>query len=216
MDMSGFDVILRMDWLTAHRVVINCDRRRVTAYTRDGIRVMFQGDKHDALPQAVYDSMWHGQLTSWLAGLNLENEVRKDLSLLQVVCEYEDVFLEELLGLPCRDVNLTIELHPGMAPISMTPHRMAYAELQELKVQLKELLDKGFIRSSTSPWGTSVLCKAEHQRLKGLLQPLEVAKWKWEHVTMDFMTYLPRTSQGHDTMWVIVDRLTKSTHFLSV
>ena len=49
-DMLEFDVILRMDWLTAHQVVIDCDRRRVTAYTQDGICVMFQGDKHDALP----------------------------------------------------------------------------------------------------------------------------------------------------------------------
>ena len=60
MDMSEFDVILVMDWLTAHRVVINCDRRRVTAYTPNDVCVMFQGDKHDALPQAVYDSRWHG------------------------------------------------------------------------------------------------------------------------------------------------------------
>ena len=50
MDISDFDVILGMDWLTAHRVVIDCDSRRITAYTRDDIRVTFQGDKHDALP----------------------------------------------------------------------------------------------------------------------------------------------------------------------
>ena len=50
MDMSKFDVILGMDWLTAYRVVIDCERRRVTAYTRDGTRVVFQGDKHDILP----------------------------------------------------------------------------------------------------------------------------------------------------------------------
>ena len=55
-DMSEFDVILGMDWLMAHRVVIDCDRKRVTAYTLDGICFMFQGDKHDALPQVVYDS----------------------------------------------------------------------------------------------------------------------------------------------------------------
>ena len=60
MDMLEFDVILGMDWLMAHRVFIDCDRRRVTAYTRDGIYVMFQGDKHDPLPRAVYDSRWHG------------------------------------------------------------------------------------------------------------------------------------------------------------
>ena len=60
MDMTEFDVILGMDWLMAHRVVIDCDRRRVTAYTRDGVYVVFQGDKHDSLPQIVYDSRWHG------------------------------------------------------------------------------------------------------------------------------------------------------------
>ena len=60
MDMSEFDVIIGMDWLTTHRVVIDCDRRRVTAYTQDGSCVMFQGDKHDALPQTVYESRCHG------------------------------------------------------------------------------------------------------------------------------------------------------------
>ena len=56
MDMSEFDVILGMDWLTAYRVVINCECKRVTAYTQDGTRVVFQGDKHDILPQTVYES----------------------------------------------------------------------------------------------------------------------------------------------------------------
>ena len=161
MDMSKFDVILGMDWLTAHRVVIDCDRRRVIAYTQDGIRVMFQGDKHDALPQAMYDSRWHGQLKGWLESLTLKDEVRQNLSLPRVVCEYEDVFKDKLLGLPSyRDVDFTIELHPGTTHISMTPHIMAPAELQELKVQLQDLLDKGFIRLRTSPW---VFCREKGQ-----------------------------------------------------
>ena len=54
-----FDVILGMDWLTTHRVFIDCDCRRVTAYTSDNVCVMFQGDKQDVLPQVVYDSRWH-------------------------------------------------------------------------------------------------------------------------------------------------------------
>ena len=58
--------------------------------------------------------------------------------------------------------------------------------------------------------------KAEHQKPTGLLQPLEVAECKWEHVTMDFVTHLPRTSQIHDAVWVIVDWLTKSAHFLAM
>ena len=61
-DMSEFDVILGMDWLTAYRIVIDCERRRVTAYTQDSTRVVFQGDKHDILPQTVYESRCQGQL----------------------------------------------------------------------------------------------------------------------------------------------------------
>ena len=53
MDMSEFDVILGMDWLTTYRVVIDCERRRVTVYTQDGTRVVFQGDKHDIFPQTA-------------------------------------------------------------------------------------------------------------------------------------------------------------------
>ena len=59
MDMSEFDVILGMDWLTAYRVVIDCERRRVTSYTQDSTRVTFQGDKHGVLPQIVYESRYH-------------------------------------------------------------------------------------------------------------------------------------------------------------
>ena len=60
MDMLEFDVILGMDWLTAYRVVIDCERKRVTAYTQDGTHVTFSRDKHDVFPQTVYDSRWHG------------------------------------------------------------------------------------------------------------------------------------------------------------
>ena len=62
MDMSEFDVILGMDWLTTHRVVIDYDCRRVIAYTPDDVCVMFKGEKRDALPQVMYDSRWHRQL----------------------------------------------------------------------------------------------------------------------------------------------------------
>ena len=148
-DMSEFDVILGMDWLTAYKVVIDCELMRVTAYMQDGTRVVFQGDKHDIFPHKVYESRCHGQLAGWLASLTLENEVRPDLNLPRVVCEYEDIFPDEL--------DFGIELHPGTSPISMTPHRMTPVELQELRVQLQELLDKGFIRPSTSPWGAPVL-----------------------------------------------------------
>ena len=63
---------------------------------------------------------------------------------------------------------------------------------------------------------TSQQVKTELKRHTELLQPLEVAEWKWEHVTIDFVTHLPRTSRRHDAVWVIVDRLTNSAHFLVV
>ena len=74
MDMSEFDVILGMDWLTAYRVVIDFEHRRVTAYTQDGTRVVFQGNKHDILPQTVYESRCQGQLAGWLASFTLDDE----------------------------------------------------------------------------------------------------------------------------------------------
>ena len=68
------------------------------------------------------------------------------------------MFPDELSGLPPhRVMDFYVELHSGTSPISMTPHRMALVELQELKVQIQELLDKGFIRPSTSPLGAPVL-----------------------------------------------------------
>ena len=85
MDMSEFEVILRMDWLIAYRVIIDCEGRRVTAYTQDGTRVVFQGDKRDILPQKVYESKCQGQLAGWLTSLTLEDEVRPDLDLPRVV-----------------------------------------------------------------------------------------------------------------------------------
>ena len=98
--MSEFDVIIGMDWLTAYRVVIDCDCRRITAYTPDDVCVMFHGDKHDALPQVMYDFIWHEKLMGWLASLTLEDEARHELGLPRAVCEYDDVFPNELLGLP--------------------------------------------------------------------------------------------------------------------
>ena len=71
----------------------------------------------------------------WLARLTLEDEVRQDLDLPRILCEYEDVFSDLLPGLPpSRDVDFRIELHPNMLTISMAPYRMASVELQELKV----------------------------------------------------------------------------------
>ena len=58
--------------------------------------------------------------------------------------------------------------------------------------------------------------KLEHHRPSGLLQQLPIPEWKWDMITMDFVSSLPRTSSGYDAIWVIVDRLTKMAHFLPI
>ena len=90
------------------------------------------------------------------------------LTQIPVVCEFPDVFLEELLELPSdREVKFAIELLPGTAPISRGPYRMLPIELAELKIQLKELLDMGFIRPSSSKWGCPALfVKKKDQSLR--------------------------------------------------
>ena len=101
----------------------------------------------------MYDSRWHRQLQGWLANLTLKDKTRQKLGLPRVVCEYKDVFPKELLGFPpYKDVDFCIKLHLDTSPISMMPHRMASAELWELKVQLQELLDRGFIRQALLLW----------------------------------------------------------------
>jgi hypothetical protein len=81
-------------------------------------------------------------------------EVSSDLTYIPVVCEFPNVFHDDLPRLPPdRDVEFTIELEPGTAPISQCPYRMAPKELAEMKKQLEELRNKGFIHPSSSPWG---------------------------------------------------------------
>ena len=76
----------------------------------------------------------------------------------QVLQEFRDVFPNEILGLPLkRDIDFTIELVPGAAPVSKAPYRMSTPEMLELKMQLHELLEKKYIWPSVSPWGAPLL-----------------------------------------------------------
>ncbi|GJW47225.1 putative reverse transcriptase domain-containing protein [Tanacetum coccineum] len=75
---------------------------------------------------------------------------------------------------------------------------------------------KADIATYVSKCLTCLRVKAEHQKPSGLLVQPEIPKWKWDNITMDFVTKLPRTANGYDAIWVIVDRLTKSAHFLAM
>ena len=96
---------------------------------------------------------------------------------------------------PQRLVDFGIELHPGTSPISMTLHRMAPIELQELRVQLQELLDKGFIRPSTSPWGAPVLFAKKDKSLRLCIDYIQLNR-----VTIKNRYPLPRIDELFDQL----------------
>jgi hypothetical protein len=93
--------------------------------------------------------------------------ILQEIQDISVVCEFSDVFPEDLPRLPPeRDVEFVIELKPGTAPISRQPYRMPPNELAELKTQRQDLLEKGFIRPSSSPWGCpAIFIKKKNQTL---------------------------------------------------
>ncbi|KAM1000307.1 hypothetical protein ACFX2A_007071 [Malus domestica] len=94
----------------------------------------------------------------YLAHVVLNDDAPTSVEDVRVVRYFPNIFPEDLPRLPPdREMKFIIDLPPGMNPISLTPYRMAPAELRKLKVQLQELVDKGFIQPSTSPWGTPVL-----------------------------------------------------------
>lgn len=158
LDMSSFDVILGMDWLSSYRAVIDCFRQRVTVCTLGGDYFYFLGDRVDRALSPVFDPRSKNELSYLLATLLDSESARTRVELPSVVCEYPKVFPEDLTSLPPhREIEFTIDLVLGTAPISMAPYKFAPAELHEFKIQLQELLDKGFIRPSTSPWEAPAL-----------------------------------------------------------
>jgi hypothetical protein len=138
--LEGMDIILGADWMTQHRVVLDVAARALEIRSPTSEDLVLYLPCQDSTQSCVFAMM--------------ESPVKKIL----VVCEYADVFSNELPGMPPdRDIEFAIELQPGTTPISKRPYRMPPAELAEFMKQLQELLDKGFIRPSTLPWGCPAL-----------------------------------------------------------
>jgi hypothetical protein len=138
--LGGLDVILGMNWLTQHQVMLDITTRTIEIHSpTSGHTILY-------LPQVE-----NTHPCSYAA-------VATQLEDIPVVCEYPDVFPDDLPGMPPdRDVEFVIELQACTSPISKRPYRMPPKELAELKVQLQELLDKGYICPSSSPWGSPAL-----------------------------------------------------------
>jgi hypothetical protein len=128
----------------------------------------------DTAAQIVHlDSPEHGNATLQLAlapvtSIAVHHMAAQNLEDIMVACEFPDVFSEDLLGMPSdQDVEFIIELQPGTTPISRRPYKMTPNELAELKIQLNELLDKGYIHPSSLPWGCPPLfVKKKDQSLR--------------------------------------------------
>jgi hypothetical protein len=137
---QGIDVILGMSWMKWHRAVLDISARLVH------------------LNSPVY-----GKVTLHLPAIShikasLHHVVERRLEDIHVVREFSNVFSDDLLGMPPeRAIEFKIELQPGTTPISRAPYKMSWEELEELKIQLKDLFDKGFIHPSSSPWGCPAL-----------------------------------------------------------
>jgi hypothetical protein len=145
LESKGIDVILEMDRLSKYKVLIDCAKKSIKLTTPKGKEIEFVAEPV-VTAKGVANHVKVNQLDA-----SQGSEV-------PVVNEFPDVFPEELPGMPPdRDIEFVIELKPGTTPIYKTPYRMATLELAELKEQIKKLLEKGFIRPSSSPWGAPVI-----------------------------------------------------------
>ncbi|XP_075489535.1 uncharacterized protein LOC142528377 [Primulina tabacum] len=154
--MHDFDFIVGMDVLTANRATVDCYRGIVRFRPSFAPKWNFYGRGSQAKIHLVSSIEMNRLLDSGHEGflvyvVDLSQDERR-ISDIPVVCEFSDVFLEEI---PCfppeRKVDFSIELMPGTEPISRAPYRLAPVELKELKKQLHDLLSKGYIRPSSSP-----------------------------------------------------------------
>jgi hypothetical protein len=145
LESKGIDVILGMDWLGKHKMLIDCAKKSLKLTTSDGKELEFIAESVVTTKGIVN----HAKINQ--LGASQGSEVL-------VVNKFPDVFPEELTGMPPdRDIEFVIELKPGTAPIYKTPFRITTPELAELKEHIRELLEKGFIRPSSSPWGAPVI-----------------------------------------------------------
>ncbi|XP_076930028.1 uncharacterized protein LOC143594650 [Bidens hawaiensis] len=380
MTLAGFDVVLGMDWLSSNQARILCNDKTIEIRAPNNKIIRIVGDKEAGkvgIISKIKASHCLGKgCLAFMAFITKESESKK-LEEVPVVSEFKDVFLDELPGIPPdRKGEFKIDLVPGTSPIVKSPYRLVPTGMKELKKQLDELLEKGFIRPSSSPWGTPILfvkkkdevqflghvvnakgiqvdlakieaitkwekpktptqvrsflglagyyrrfiqnfskiavpltaltrksvkfewgpkqeeafetlkekltnapilalpegqddfvihCDASHtgkanvvadalsrkehdkpkrvqalrlelkdiaiyvakcltcskvkagnQKPLGLLQHPEIPIWKWDMITMDFIMKLPKTARQNDAIWLIVDRLTKSAHFIPI
>ncbi|KAL8126189.1 hypothetical protein AgCh_013466 [Apium graveolens] len=158
--VHNFDVVAGMDWLSRYKANIDCKKKRVVMYTPDNQRISYQGQRQDKKFLSVMQAkrLLREGCEAYLAHAVDTKKETPILDEIPIVRELPDIFPEELPGLPPdREIEFSMDLIPGVELVSKAPYRMAPMEMKELAKQLQELLDKGVIRPSVSPWGALVL-----------------------------------------------------------
>ena len=158
LDMMDFDMVLGMDWLSRHRATLDYYKKEVKFHRPGKLEVKFRGIRRELSSNMISAMAAQRMLRKGCHGyLGYVVETGKEGTMVDEIPVVRD-FPDDIAGLPQeREVEFTIDLIPEIEPISIPPYRMAPAELRELTAQLEELLSKGFIRSSISPWGAPVL-----------------------------------------------------------
>jgi hypothetical protein len=160
--LGSYDVVIGMDWLESHEAILNCKTKWLSLVNIEGQRPVIVGQNQGVSLRFIssfqlWKSMCNGSKLYAILSLN-EKGVAKGLDHLLVVREFVDVFPEELPGMsPERELEFTIDLKLGTEPIARMPYLISTLKLQELRMQLKELLDLRLIRPSVSPWGAPVI-----------------------------------------------------------
>ena len=154
--LKKVDVVLGMDWLSANSVFIGCEEKliiipSVEAPPKDVLTTILEGTI--GMVNFLFE-----EEKSVLMVITAEEGNNQQVLSIPIVCDYPEVFPEDVTSLPpVREVEFSVDLIPGTAPISVSPYRMAPLELRELKDQLEDLMAKHFVRPSVSPWGAPVL-----------------------------------------------------------
>ncbi|XP_071928113.1 uncharacterized protein [Coffea arabica] len=162
LNLKGYDVIIGMDLLARYNAQLNC-KTKVVEFSIPGEATLRLDVRGRLASSALVSGIRARKLLSkgaqgYLAFLINTPGDKVKLEDVLVVNEFPDVFPDELKSMPPEwEIEFKIDLVPGTAPIAKMPYRMAPAELKELKLQLQDLLERGFIRESESPWGAPVL-----------------------------------------------------------
>jgi hypothetical protein len=144
MGNQGLDVILGMNWLHRNQATVSCDKRTVKLVSPSR--------------KEVVTKLYLPELEGACHHLSVDDKESNPIKAIRIVSEFPDVFPKELPGMPPeRKVEFAIDLISSTAPISKRAYRVSEPELVELKKQIDELLEKGYIRPCTSPWATPML-----------------------------------------------------------